>query len=206
MATKSARSRGRSTAPRSTSRSHWRSWSSMRLWTVSLSKPNQNRSTPQWSTSRSWPGVQVLFGYQHILQRIRQIRHRLIPCCKPRQSMTPPPRLSLGVSGLDSVLKGGLLPGRSYLLRGGPGTGKTILGLHYLRAGVEVGETALYLSFEESPETIVDNAERLGFDVSDVEFLDLTPNGELFDDSRPYSLFEPDEGSTVLFTTQPTAA
>jgi len=104
------------------------------------------------------------------------------------------------------VLKGGLLPGRSYLLRGGPGTGKTILGLHYLRAGVEVGETALYLSFEESPETIVDNAERLGFDVSDVEFLDLTPNGELFDDSRPYSLFEPDEGSTVLFTTQPTAA
>ena len=107
--------------------------------------------------------------------------------------MTTPPRLPVGVSGLDSVLKGGLLPERSYLLRGGPGTGKTILGLHYLLAGVEGGETALYLSFEEAPETIVDNAERLGFDLSAVEFLDLTPTGDLFADSRPYGLFEPDE-------------
>lgn len=103
------------------------------------------------------------------------------------------PRLSLGVSGLDSILAGGVLPERSYLVRGGPGTGKTILGLQYLLAGIENDETALYLSFEEPPENIIENAARLVFDVSGVEFLDLTPSGELFSDTRPYSIFEPDE-------------
>jgi RecA-superfamily ATPases implicated in signal transduction len=107
--------------------------------------------------------------------------------------MTMDPRLSLGVSGLDSILAGGVLPERSYLVRGGPGTGKTILGLQYLLAGIENDETALYLSFEEPPENIIENAARLGFDVSGVEFLDLTPSGELFSDTRPYSIFEPDE-------------
>ncbi|ATW89055.1 circadian clock protein KaiC [Halohasta litchfieldiae] len=107
--------------------------------------------------------------------------------------MTMDPRLSLGVSGLDSILAGGVLPERSYLVRGGPGTGKTILGLQYLLAGIENDETALYLSFEEPPENIIENAARLVFDVSGVEFLDLTPSGELFSDTRPYSIFEPDE-------------
>jgi RecA-superfamily ATPases implicated in signal transduction len=76
---------------------------------------------------------------------------------------------------------------------GGRGTGKTILGLQYLLAGIENDETALYLSFEEPPENIIENAARLVFDVSGVEFLDLTPSGELFSDTRPYSIFEPDE-------------
>ena len=50
--------------------------------------------------------------------------------------MSPQPsRVSTGVPGLDEVLYGGLLPRRSYLLRGGPGTGKTILGMHFLHEG-----------------------------------------------------------------------
>ncbi|MCS7309588.1 MAG: recombinase, partial [Armatimonadetes bacterium] len=44
-------------------------------------------------------------------------------------------RISTGVPGLDEVLEGGLLPRRAYLLRGAPGTGKTLLGLHFLAAG-----------------------------------------------------------------------
>jgi circadian clock protein KaiC len=114
--------------------------------------------------------------------------------------MTTDPRLSLGVSGLDSILAGGVLPERSYLVRGGPGTGKTILGLQYLLAGIETDETALYLSFEEPPENIIENAARLGFDVSGVEFLDLTPSGDLFSDTRPYSIFEPDEVEVETLT------
>ncbi|MEA1932264.1 MAG: ATPase domain-containing protein [Euryarchaeota archaeon] len=114
--------------------------------------------------------------------------------------MNMDPRLSTGVSGLDAVLSGGVLPERSYLVRGGPGTGKTILGLQYLLAGIEADETALYLSFEEPPDNIIENAARLGFDLSGIEFLDLTPSGDLFADPRPYSIFEPDEveGETVL--------
>ena len=55
-------------------------------------------------------------------------------------------RLSTGVPGLDDLLDGGLLPRLSYLVRGGPGTGKTLLGLQYLCAGVAAGEQDLLIT------------------------------------------------------------
>jgi circadian clock protein KaiC len=63
-------------------------------------------------------------------------------------------RLSLGIEGADEVLSGGLLPAQSYMLRGGAGTGKTVLGFHYLTAGVEAGEDCLFVAFEESADDI----------------------------------------------------
>ena len=50
-------------------------------------------------------------------------------------------RVSSGVAGLDDILYGGFIDERSYTIRGDSGTGKTILGYHFLRAGVEVGES-----------------------------------------------------------------
>ncbi|WP_425607715.1 ATPase domain-containing protein [Natrononativus amylolyticus] len=61
-----------------------------------------------------------------------------------------PPRLSTGVAGLDDVLHGGYLAGDAYLLRGELGTGKTLLGLHFLRDGADAGETVLFINLEES--------------------------------------------------------
>jgi KaiC/GvpD/RAD55 family RecA-like ATPase len=58
-------------------------------------------------------------------------------------------RLSVGISGLNEVIGGGLIPQRSYLVRGGPGTGKTTLGFHFLTAGVEVGEKPLFITLGE---------------------------------------------------------
>ncbi|WP_217808080.1 ATPase domain-containing protein [Halomonas sp. CSM-2] len=43
-------------------------------------------------------------------------------------------RLLTGVAGLDQILHGGLIPHRTYLIRGGPGSGKTTLGMHFLVA------------------------------------------------------------------------
>ncbi|WP_315874906.1 ATPase domain-containing protein [Acaryochloris marina] len=44
------------------------------------------------------------------------------------------------MSGLDEILNGGLIANRAYLVRGGPGTGKTTLGLHYLTHQLPQGE------------------------------------------------------------------
>jgi len=52
-------------------------------------------------------------------------------------------RLSTGVAGLDEILRGGLIPRRSYLVRGGPGSGKTILGLHFLNRALVENQRAL---------------------------------------------------------------
>jgi circadian clock protein KaiC len=53
-------------------------------------------------------------------------------------------RLSTGIAGLDEVLRGGLIPGRAYLLCGGPGAGKTMVGLHFLTSGYPDTEKPLF--------------------------------------------------------------
>jgi circadian clock protein KaiC len=103
----------------------------------------------------------------------------------------PPDRVSTGADGLDTVLKGGLIRERTYMLRGPPGTGKTILGLQFLTADPD--DTALCVNFEETTENIEQNAESLGIDVSGVNFLDLSPDSDVFTQTQSYDVFAPDE-------------
>jgi len=98
-------------------------------------------------------------------------------------------RLATGIEGLDEVLAGGLIGGRSYLVRGGPGTGKTILGLHFLAAG----ETGLLVTLGEAEGSLRQNAATLGFDLEGVEVLDLSPHSEYFSESRGYDIFAASE-------------
>ena len=98
-------------------------------------------------------------------------------------------RISTGIPGLDEILRGGLIPERSYLVRGRPGTGKTILGLHYLTTGVANDESALFINLEEEIADIEQNATQLGFDLSGVDFLDLSPKSEFFTDDQGYDIF-----------------
>ena len=70
--------------------------------------------------------------------------------------------LSSGVNGLDDILFGGLVDGRAMLVMGGPGSGKTMLGMQFLAAAPE-GEPGLLLSFEESPEELLVNSWTLTF-------------------------------------------
>ena len=102
-------------------------------------------------------------------------------------------RLSSGVAGYDEILLGGFLPNRAYLIRGGPGTGKTILGLHYLTAGAAAGEPSLFISLGEPVEEIRKNAKMLGFNLDGVEFLDLSPTPEFFSEVQAYDIFAPAE-------------
>jgi KaiC/GvpD/RAD55 family RecA-like ATPase/DNA-binding response OmpR family regulator len=60
---------------------------------------------------------------------------------------------------------GGLFRGKPYLVFGASGTGKSILGLQYVNAGLEGGEAALYVCRERAQD-LVDQGERLGFPLS----------------------------------------
>ena len=71
-----------------------------------------------------------------------------------------------GIRGLDEITRGGLPQGRSTLVTGGTGTGKTLLGLQFLVAGArEHGEPGVLVTFEESAEKVTANVASLGFDL-----------------------------------------
>lgn len=102
-------------------------------------------------------------------------------------------RVSTGIQGLDTILDGGYLPERTYMVRGKPGTGKSITGLHYLTNGAENGEDVLYINLEEEVRDIRANAASLGFDLDGIEFLDLSPDSEFFVEDQGYDIFGADE-------------
>jgi circadian clock protein KaiC len=102
-------------------------------------------------------------------------------------------RLSTGVLGLNEILLGGFIPRCTYLLRGGPGCGKTTLGLQFLTAGATRGERCLFITLGESEALIRKNAASLGLDLSHVRFLDLSPNSGFFTAMESYDIFSPAE-------------
>jgi circadian clock protein KaiC len=71
-----------------------------------------------------------------------------------------------GIRGLDQITDGGLPRSRSTLVCGGPGAGKTLLGIEFLARGArDFGEAGVFVSFEERPEDLAKNAFSLGFDL-----------------------------------------
>ena len=71
-----------------------------------------------------------------------------------------------GIRGLDQITDGGLPRGRSTLVCGGPGAGKTLLGIEFLARGArDFGEAGVFVSFEERADDLAKNAFSLGFDL-----------------------------------------
>lgn len=71
-----------------------------------------------------------------------------------------------GIKGLDEISGGGLPKGRTTILCGGPGCGKTMLGIEFLvRGAVEFGEPGVLVAFEETPQEMARNVASLGFDL-----------------------------------------
>jgi len=77
-------------------------------------------------------------------------------------------RFETGISEVDRVLGGGILPGAAMLLGGEPGIGKSTLLLQIANHLAENYGNVLYLSGEESPSQIKLRGERLGVQSSEL--------------------------------------
>ena len=79
-------------------------------------------------------------------------------------------KIKTGIPGMDELLRGGLLPGRSILLSGPSGSGKSILAMQYIYNGiVKYNEPGLYVSFEEEKDRIIENMKQVGLDLKSLE-------------------------------------
>ena len=76
-------------------------------------------------------------------------------------------KVPTGIRGLDQVTHGGLPKGRTALVCGGPGAGKTLLGLEFLVRGAELyNEPGVCVAFEETVEELTTNMASLGHNLT----------------------------------------
>ncbi len=75
-------------------------------------------------------------------------------------------RVKTGVPGLDDMMGGGIPKGDLVVLSGDPGSGKTVLCWQFIAEGItKYDEPSVYVSLEETEETIYQGALQFGFDL-----------------------------------------
>ncbi len=91
-------------------------------------------------------------------------------------------KLSTGVAGLDHITDGGLPTGRTTLVAGSAGCGKTVLAVQFLVSGIEhYGQPGVFVTFEETPDDIRANVAAFGWRIEEYErdglltFVDASP-------------------------------
>jgi circadian clock protein KaiC len=96
-----------------------------------------------------------------------------------------PTKAPTGITGFDEITGGGLPRGRTTLVVGGPGSGKTILALQFLVHGAQdCKEPGIFVAFEETSKRIVANAESFGWKLAELRrrklfFVDAQPAPDL---------------------------
>ena len=74
-------------------------------------------------------------------------------------------RIATGIAGLDTLLHGGFIRGRTYLFAGEAGTGKTIACLQLVASRLKAGDKAVYVTVDERPMEILEAGAALGWDL-----------------------------------------
>src|SRR3954464_13468764 len=101
---------------------------------------------------------------------------------------------SIGIAGLDPIIGGGLPRNRVYLVEGDPGSGKTTLGLQFLREGLRLGEKVLYVTLSETRSELAAVAQSHGWTLDGMAIHELAAGDE--------SAFKPDDQYTFFYPSE----
>ena len=92
-------------------------------------------------------------------------------------------KLATNIPGFDLISRGGIPKGRSTLVSGTSGSGKTVFAAQFLAEGIlKSDEPSVFVTFEESPEDIRSNMSSLGWNIAEWEsrgkwlFVDASPD------------------------------
>jgi len=79
-------------------------------------------------------------------------------------------RLKTGIYGFDDLIEGGLPKGRTFLVSGATGTGKSIFTMQYIYKGAtEFNEPGIYVTLDERPDLLRQDMLRFGWDLQAAE-------------------------------------
>ena len=94
-------------------------------------------------------------------------------------------KVRTGIPGFDSIISGGFKEGRSIILSGPPGGGKTTFGMQFLHAGAkDFDEPGIFVTLSESPNEIKNDFKIYGWDIQK-----LIDEGKLLIiDARPFKM------------------
>ena len=105
----------------------------------------------------------------------------------------PAPRCATGVPGLDEILMGGLPGQRFYLVEGGPGVGKTTLGLQFLLEGARQGENCMYITLSETRDELTAVAHSYGWSLDKLTVFELSALESFLGEDAQNTIFHPAE-------------
>jgi circadian clock protein KaiC len=114
------------------------------------------------------PGIHLFEIGEDGISFFPRVSSPAVPAAEPTPG-SPRAPLSTGVAHLDALFRGGLPPASSTIIMGGTGTGKTLLGLHFLVEGARRGEPGVLFTLEETPDQLRDIASKFPFGFATLE-------------------------------------
>ncbi|MFO1430811.1 MAG: circadian clock protein KaiC [Candidatus Competibacteraceae bacterium] len=111
------------------------------------------------------------------------------------KNLMPPDKIPTGIEGFEHITMGGLPRGRTCLLAGSSGSGKTLLGVEFLYRGLtNFGRKGVFVTMEERVPDIIRNVKRMGWDLEPLieqrrlMFVDATLDAVPMEEAGSYDL------------------
>lgn len=110
-------------------------------------------------------------------------------------TLKPLKKILTGIEGFDHISMGGLTEGRTVLVAGSSGSGKTLFAIEFLYKGItQFDKSGIFITMEEHPNDIVRNVKKLGWNLDDLveqkklAFIDASPEPSEMTEVGKYDL------------------
>ncbi|MDX1596495.1 MAG: ATPase domain-containing protein [Nitrosopumilaceae archaeon] len=96
-------------------------------------------------------------------------------------------KVRTGIPGFDMLISGGLREGKSIVISGSPGSGKTTFGMQFVYNGaMDFEEPGIYVTMVQSPYELINDFKEYGWNIEKL----IKEDKMLLIDARPFKLSE----------------